>query len=217
MRGVAVSKILLPLLLVALLATGIVYINAQKQVQSNTTTTGALNTTTQTNTATGTSAPKSSSSNHNSNCVCICVEKQGKEFRELKQLMKHIAKEEEDEEEHEELGHGYHWWGKLPAVLNVTELTGTVVSKSNRTLVAVLNVNNTNYTLVFSNVYVRASDGVLVSGAYVFKSVNVGDTVTIKTLALALNTTHAPVLEISVGGVVYDSPLYYKYLVLTSG
>ncbi|MGC9149257.1 MAG: hypothetical protein ACP5GI_07460 [Sulfolobales archaeon] len=203
-RALATTKILLPILFIALIGISFAYLNAQKTTTTPTNTQANTNTdqtatTTPANTATVT-VTVTKTKTVTKECECEC------------------GKEEKKGRNHEEYGeHKQKGVFENPPlkVLNETEINGGVVSKSNRTLILVLDTGVKNYTVVLGPVYVRESDGVLVSGAYLFKNINVGDTLTIKT-ALIGNKSIVPALSVSLGNQVYSLPIYYKYEVLKS-
>ncbi len=207
-RAIITTKILLPILFIALIGMSFAYLNAQKTTTTPTNTQANTNTdqtatTTPAKTATVTvTVTKTKTVTKECECECKCG----------------CEKEEKKGKNHEEYGeHKQKGVFENPPlkVLNETEINGNVVSKSNRTLILVLDTGVKNYTVVLGPVYVRESDGVLVSGAYLFKNINVGDTLTIKTVLIG-NKSIVPALSVSLGNQVYSLPVYYKYEVLKS-
>ncbi len=204
-RAIATTKILLPILFIALIGMSFAYLNAQKTTPTPTntqtsTSTDQTTTTTTANTPTVTiTVTKTKTVTEKCECECEKEEKKGKDHEEYG--------------EHKQKG----VFENLPLkyLHNATMINGTVMSKSNRTLILVLDTGVKNYTVVLGPVYVRESDGVLVSGAYLFKNINVGDTLTIKTVLIG-NKSIVPALSVSLGNQTYSLPLYYKFEVLKS-
>ena len=184
MRAITTTRILLPILLIALIGIGLIYLNAQKTTTNNQTTTTETGTVTKTVTKI---VP--------AKCECEC-KYEGKYEERFSKNIEHYGK-------------------NIFKHVNITVLSGVVVDKSNTSLRLVMSVDNVNYTVVLGPIYVRESDGVLVSGAYLFKSISVGETLSIKTVLVG-NRTVVQAISLSVGGEVYSLPKYYLYEVLSS-
>lgn len=196
------KKILIPILILGILALGLVYVVTEAQKQNQPTTTSTTN------------VSNISTSKYTCNCDCKC-----KCDNNSKTLVKSEEEEERGENKVKEMLIAKnideifeHAKGLVKKIyLNLTSYTGQVISKSNKTLGIIVSVNNVNYSVYLLPVYVRVSDGALVSGLWLFNSISPGSTIEFVSLQNLRNTTRLPALSLEVGGVEYVTPLLYYY------
>ncbi|MEM4484799.1 MAG: hypothetical protein QW366_01015 [Sulfolobales archaeon] len=174
-------KILIPVLLVAIIGLGLTYVLAQSQTSGSYTQTSNTQPTT------------------NTTCICEC--------NAMKAMIRIKEQHEEQYGEHK-MEKGWKGISKISFNLTTTTYTGTVVFKSSTSMRLTLSVDNVNYTVLILPVYVRSSDGALVSGLWIFNKISPGTTLEITSLA---NKTVLPALSISINGETYITPMYYHY------
>lgn len=90
--------------------------------------------------------------------------------------------------------------------LNLTEISGVVssVNATKRTFVVTADDGKT-YEIRLQRIYVRASDGVIIFGGWIFKNIDVGDQVSLKVIAAKRGNVHIA-LSITIDGQTYVAP-----------